>query len=49
MIPWRPSLLAVAHEEEFSLAVAEKVGQVIFFLGGGGQFWRSNTFNQIGF
>ena len=38
-LTWRAFSLAVAHEEEFSLAVAEKVANG--FLG---QFCRSNTF-----
>ena len=36
--------MAVAHEEEFSLAVARKVRNGFW-----GQFCRSNTFTQIGF
>ena len=38
-LTWRAFSLAVAHEEEFSLAVAEKIGHGFW-----GQFCRSNTF-----
>ena len=43
-LTWRAFSLAVAHEEEFSLAVAEKVGNGFW-----GSFVGAIPFNQIGF